>query len=135
MPLNLGDGSTPTKARKPAGTAAQDRGHNGDGFDIVHRGWAAIKPRTRRKRRLHARHAFFALEAFQQRGFLAADIGPCPMMQIQIKIPAGPFVKTFPMNVMSIQSLECSFFTKTNNPMVSTNEDFKKPFELDFLAT
>ena len=30
---------------------------------------------------------------------------------------------------------ECSFFTKTNNPMVSTNEDFKKPFELDFLAT
>ena len=24
---------------------------------------------------------------------------------------------------------ECSFFTKTNNPMVSTNEDFKKPFE------
>jgi hypothetical protein len=70
--------------------AAQDGRHHGDGFHVVHRRRAAIKPRARREGRLHARHALLALEAFQKRRFLAADIGPRAMMQVEVEIPARP---------------------------------------------
>jgi hypothetical protein len=76
---------------KPANHAPatpQDRGHNGNGFHIVHRGRAAIKPRPRRKWRLHARHALAPFKAFQKRGFFAADIGARAVMQIEVEIPA-----------------------------------------------
>ena len=76
-----------TEAGEPVGTTTQNGGHHGDGFDVVHGGGAAIKSRPCRKRRLHAGHAFFALKAFQQRSFLAADVRPCAVMQVNLEIP------------------------------------------------
>ncbi len=76
-------------AGKPAATAPHDRRDHGDGFNVVHCGRAAIQTRASRKWRLHARHAFFALKAFQHRGFFAADVGASAMRQIEVKIPTG----------------------------------------------
>ena len=74
------------KAGKPFRPAAQNSRHNGNRFHVVHRGRAAIQTRASRKRRLHPWHAFFALKAFKQRCFLAADIGTCPVGHIDVKI-------------------------------------------------
>ena len=76
------------KARKPLGPAAQDRWRDSNRFDIVHRGRAAIETGIGREWRLQARLAFLAFEAFQKGRFLAADIGPCAMVDIEIEIPA-----------------------------------------------
>src|ERR1700741_5116731 len=65
----------PPEGREPGGTAPQDRGHDCDRFDIVDRGRAAPEARACRERRLQARLALLAFEAFDLRGFLAADIG------------------------------------------------------------
>src|SRR5450759_4464058 len=45
-----------------------------DRLDVLHGGRAAIEADIGRERRLQARLAFLAFQAFQQRGFLAADI-------------------------------------------------------------
>ena len=74
---------------EPVGAAAQDRRHDGNGFDIVDRGRAAIEAGTRRERRLQARLALLAFQRFDQRGFLAADIGAGPAMQVDVELPAG----------------------------------------------
>ncbi len=76
------------KTREPSRAAPQDRRHNGDGFDVVHRGWAAIKASPRRERWLHARHTLAPLEAFQQRGFFAANIRPGAVAEENVEIPA-----------------------------------------------
>ena len=70
------------KTRKPFRTTAQDRRHHGNGFHIVHSRRATIKPGPRRKRRLHARHAFLAFKALQQRGFFTTEIGSGTVMQV-----------------------------------------------------
>ena len=88
---NLGPGVVgPPEAGKPVRPAPQDRRHHGNRFHIVHRGGRAIQAGPRREGRLHARHALFAFQAFQQRRFLATDIGPGPVVQVQIIVPAGP---------------------------------------------
>ena len=46
-------------------------------------------PTAGRERRLQPRHALLAFQAFQQPGFLAADIGAGAAMQNDIEIPAG----------------------------------------------
>src|SRR3546814_11428968 len=66
------------EAREPRRAAAQDRRDDRDAFDIVDGRRAAIKPRARRERRFQARLALLALEAFDHRGFFAADIGAGP---------------------------------------------------------
>ena len=76
-------------AREPAAATAQNCRHNGDRLHVVDRRRAAIKTGPRREWRLHARHPFFALEAFQQGGFFAADIGACAVGQIDVEVPAG----------------------------------------------
>ena len=70
---------------EPARAAPQDRAGNGDGFDVVDRRRAAIEAHVRREWRLQARLALLALKAFEQRGFLAADIGASAVMHIKIK--------------------------------------------------
>ena len=57
----------PADAGEPGGAAAQDGRRDRDGLDIVDRGRAAIEPDRRRERRLQARLALLALEAFEQR--------------------------------------------------------------------
>ena len=72
---------------KPLRAAPQNRGSYRNGFDIVNRGRAAIETDIRGKRRLQPRHALFAFEAFEQRCFLAADIGTRTVVQDDIAIP------------------------------------------------
>ena len=74
---------------EPFSPAAQDGRRNRDRFNIVYRRRAAIKACTCRERRLQTRLALFALQAFDHRGFFAADIGTCAAMDEDVKIIAG----------------------------------------------
>src|SRR6266568_1762376 len=76
-------------ARKPRGAASQDRGDHRDGLDVVDGGGATIEADRRREWRLVSGHSLFALEALQQRGLLAADVGPGAAMEIDLEIEAG----------------------------------------------
>src|SRR5262245_26933705 len=64
---------------------AENEGHGGQAQDVVdHRG-AAEQPDVRRQRRLRANNAALALEALEQRGFLAAHVraGAHPYFEIE----------------------------------------------------
>jgi hypothetical protein len=74
--------------RRTSRAAPQDRRRDRDRLDVVHRGRAAIEARARRERRLQARLALLAFEAFEQRGFLAADIGAGAVVDVDVEIPA-----------------------------------------------
>jgi hypothetical protein len=71
--------------REPGRTAPQDIRRHRDRLDIVDRGRAAIEAHIRRERRLQPRLALLALEALQQRGFLAADIGAGAVVDIEVE--------------------------------------------------
>ena len=75
-------------ASEPVGATAQNGRRHRDAFDIIDGGGAAIQADIGRERRLQARLAFLAFQALEQRGFLAADISPSPMMDIEVEIPA-----------------------------------------------
>src|SRR6185312_8684060 len=75
----------PADAREPTGAAAQDGRRDGDALDIVHGRRAAPHAGVRRERRLQARLTFLAFEAFEQRGFFAADISARTVMHIDVK--------------------------------------------------
>ena len=77
-----------SEAGKPGGTAPQNGRCHRDGFDVVDRRRAAVQAGIRRKRRLDARLALLAFEAFEKRGFLAADIGSGTAMDVNIEIVA-----------------------------------------------
>ena len=93
MPRNaeqLGPGILrPPQRREPRGPAPQNRRRHRDALDVVHRGRAPVKPHGSRKWRLQPRHPLLALKALDQRGFLAANIGPGAAMQIAVEIPPG----------------------------------------------
>ena len=63
------------EAREPGSAAPQDRRDDRDALDIVDGGRAAVEARTCRERRLQARLALLALEAFEHRRLFAADVG------------------------------------------------------------
>ena len=88
-------------AREPIGAAAQNGRRNRDAFDIVDSGWAAIEPDIRRERRLETRLALLAFQAFEQRGFLAADIGASAVMDDDVEIPAVDIVLADQLGVVS----------------------------------
>ena len=67
--------------RRMSGTTAIE-------LDIVDRGRRAIEADIGGEWRLQPRLTLFAFEAFEQCRLLAADIGPCPVMQIEIEVPA-----------------------------------------------
>src|SRR3546814_9287306 len=60
--------------REPSGATPKDRRRHRDRFDVVDRRRTAVKADARRKRRLQARLALLAFQAFDLRGFLSADI-------------------------------------------------------------
>ena len=57
-------------------------------FDVVDRGRAAIEADIGRERRLQPRQALLAFEAFEQRGFFAADIGAGAVMDDRDRNPS-----------------------------------------------
>src|SRR5205085_9750313 len=79
----------PADAGEPCGAALQNGGRGRDGLDIVDGGRTAIKAHGRRKRRFQAGLALFALEAFQQAGFFAANVGAGAAVQVDLVIIAG----------------------------------------------
>src|SRR3954451_21487591 len=79
----------PAHGGEPGGTAPQDGRRDRDRFDVVDRGRTAIEADCRREWRLQARLALLALEALQQPGFLAADVGAGAAMQVDLVIVAG----------------------------------------------
>src|SRR5258708_35686077 len=78
----------PADAGEPGGAAAQDGRRHGDGLDVVDGGRAAIEPDPGWEWRLQPRHALAALEALEQRGLPAADIGARAAMQEKLEILA-----------------------------------------------
>ncbi len=79
----------PTDGGEPFRATAQDGRHHGDGFDIVHRRRVAIQASAGRERRLQARLALLAFQAFDHRGFFAADIRAAAAMDDDIEIITG----------------------------------------------
>ena len=57
-------------------------------LDVVDRGRAAIEAGAGRERRLQARLALLAFQAFQQRGLFAADVGAGAVVDVDVEVPA-----------------------------------------------
>ena len=62
--------------------------HDRDGLDVVDRGRAAVEAGAGRERRLQARLALLALEAFQQRRLFAADVGAGAVVRRRRRSPS-----------------------------------------------
>ena len=77
------------EAREPGGAAPQDGRDDRDRLDVADRGRAAVHPDRRGERRLEARLAHLALEALQQPGLLAADVGAGAAVQVDLVVVAG----------------------------------------------
>ena len=75
------------EAGEPARPAPQDRRRHGDRLDVVHGRRAAVEADIGRERRLQARLALLALEALEQRRFLAADIGAGAVVDDDVEVP------------------------------------------------
>ena len=78
----------PADRAPPRGAAAQDGRRHRDGLDIVDRRRAAIDADRGGEWRLQPRLALLALQALEQRGLLAADIGAGAAMQVDVVVPA-----------------------------------------------
>src|SRR5207244_4119127 len=70
-------------ALPPVSALLDDVAHPPERLDIVDQGRQAKQPDLERIRRLVPRQAALAFEAFQQRGFLTADIGAGTAAQMQ----------------------------------------------------
>ena len=77
-------------------------GHDRDRLDIVDGGRRAIEADIGGERRLQPRLALLAFEAFEQRRLLAADIGPCTVMQIEVEVPAIDIVLADELRVIGL---------------------------------
>ena len=62
-----------------------DPGHRREGLGVVDRGGLAVQAVARRERRLEARQPLLAFQRFQQRGFLAADVGAVAVVGVQVE--------------------------------------------------
>ena len=71
--------------REPGAAAAQDRRRDRDRLDVVDGRRAAVEAHIGRERRLQPRHALLALEAFEQRRLLAADIGAGAVVDVAVE--------------------------------------------------
>jgi hypothetical protein len=64
-------------------------GHRGDGLDVVDDGRAGVEARSTRERRLAAGLAAPALEAVEEGGLLAADVGAGTGVHGDVEVEAG----------------------------------------------
>src|SRR5436190_21198 len=69
--------------------ALQDRRGDGDRLDIVDSGGAAVEADRGGEGGFEARLALLAFEAFEQRRFLAADVGARAAVQVHVDVVAG----------------------------------------------
>jgi hypothetical protein len=83
VPTLLGRPSRRTRPRRDAGSSG-----DGDALDVVDRGRAAVEADIGRERRLQARLALLAFEAFQQGRLFAADIGAGAVVDVDVEVPA-----------------------------------------------
>ena len=70
------DAAQPISAHH-VGAVLDDRSDGGQGFDVVDDRRPAEQALHSRERRLDARPAALAFDAFEQAGFFAADVRPC----------------------------------------------------------
>src|SRR5690606_33659869 len=77
----------PPQTGEPGRAAPEDFRYDRNALDVVHRGGRAIQPYVRREWRLQAWQPLLALEAFQQRRLLAADVGAGTMLNVYVEIP------------------------------------------------
>jgi len=74
---------------EPVDALEDDAGHRGDGLDVVDRGRAGVQARSTRERRLAAGLAAPALEAVQEGGLLAADVGARAGVDGDVEVDPG----------------------------------------------
>ncbi len=98
-------------AGKPRCAAPQDVGHDRNRFHVVDGGRAAVEPDIGRERRFQARLALLAFQAFQQRGFLAADIGAGAVVDVEIEVPAVDIVLADQLGVVGLVDRRLQAFT------------------------
>ena len=67
-------------------------GHRGDRLDVVDHGRAGVEARDGGERRLEARLAATALEAVEQRGLLATDVGAGAGVHGDVEVEAGAWM-------------------------------------------
>jgi hypothetical protein len=104
-----GDRRTPWCRRCSDGQSLQTSPRRGAGWSARRR-WilrcsqssGAIKAGVRREWRLQARLTLLAFQAFQQRGFLAADVGAGAVMDVEIEIPAMDIVLADQLGVIRL---------------------------------
>jgi hypothetical protein len=84
---DLGPGRMPgADAGIPLAAIQRDQGRGGKGFDVIDDGRLVEIAVGHRERRPVARRAALAFERFDQRRFLAADVGTGPEMNLDIEI-------------------------------------------------
>jgi hypothetical protein len=77
-------------AREPVRTVLDDVAHPEQGLDVVDERRAAEEADLARERGLVARQAALALDRFEHRGFLAADIGARAAAQMDLGVAREP---------------------------------------------
>src|SRR5690606_32238788 len=77
-----------SEGAEPRGPAPQDRRDDRDALDVVDGRRAAVEARAGRKRRLQARLAFLAFEAFDHRGLFAADVSARAAVHENVEVVA-----------------------------------------------
>ena len=96
---------------EPVCPVFEDGTDGGEGFDVVNDGGSAEGPCDGGERRFDAWPAAFAFERFEQRGFLAADVGAGTALQVEI----GPAVidlahaRTFAEDLVGVGFLDGGF--------------------------
>jgi len=103
-----------TNAGEPCTTALQNSRRNSNGFHVVHCGRAAVDTHVRRERRFQTRLTFFTFKAFQQCSFLTADISPCTVVHVDIKVVAVLVVLADQASIISLINRSLQAFTLTN---------------------
>lgn len=74
---------------EPVGASPHDGRGDSDGLDVGNSGWAAEHTDCSRERRLQTGLAWLALEGFNKRGLLTANVGAHPAVKENIEIVAG----------------------------------------------
>src|SRR5690606_9365625 len=75
---------------EPVGPAFDDVGDAAEGLDVVDDRRLAERPLDRRERRLDPRPAPLPLQALDQPGLLAADVGAGPAVDPNVQVEAAP---------------------------------------------
>jgi hypothetical protein len=81
------DGGAAPLLAEPLPAVLDDAGEVGEGFDVVDDGGLAEEALERGEGRLDAGPAALALKAFEECGFLAADVGACAAVDVALDGP------------------------------------------------